>query len=165
MVPRFSLTDRLSVTPAARLQATLDLMHEVDSVARPADAVVSAWFRARRYIRDHDRGHISDLLYALLRHHARLGWWLARHGRQSAPRNRMLAWLALNDGRTPEQVDRLFTGERFAPAALTQQERGLLVKLQGCAIDYPAMPEEIRSECPSWAAAALRRRFGDAFPH
>jgi len=37
------------------------------------------------------------------------------------------------------------------------------VKLQGCAIDHPAMPDEIRGECPSRAVAALRRRFGDAF--
>jgi 16S rRNA (cytosine967-C5)-methyltransferase len=153
------------VTPAARLQATLDLMHEVDNVARPADAVVSAWFRARRYIQDQDRGEISDLLYSLLRHHARLGWWLARHGRQSTPRNRLLAWLALNGGRTPDQVDRLFNGGKLAPAALTDQERVLLVKLQGGTMDHPAMPEEIRGECPSWAVASLRRRFGGSFPH
>jgi 16S rRNA (cytosine967-C5)-methyltransferase len=153
------------VTPATRLQATLDLMHEVDSVARPADAVVSAWFRARRYIRDHDRGYISDLLYALLRHHARLGWWLARHGRQSLPRNRLLAWLALDGGRTRDQVHHLFTGGKFAPAVLTEQERGLLVKLQGCAMDHPAMPDEVRGECPSWAVAPLRHRFGDSFTH
>ena len=37
------------------------------------------------------------------------------------------------------------------------------MKLQGCAIDHPAMPDEIRGECPSWAVASLRRRFGDAF--
>ncbi|TIO99550.1 MAG: rRNA cytosine-C5-methylase, partial [Mesorhizobium sp.] len=54
------------MTPAARLQATIELMHEVDSVPRPADAVVSAWFRARRYIGDTDRGQILELLYALL---------------------------------------------------------------------------------------------------
>ena len=156
--------DRPSVTPAARLQATLDLMHEVDSVARPADAIVSAWFRARRYIQDHDRGHISELLYALLRHHARLGWWLEKHGRQSAPRNRLLAWLALDGGRTADQVHHLFDGGKFAPAVLTDHERVLLVKLQGCAVDHPAMPDEIRGECPSWAIASLRRRFGDAFP-
>jgi 16S rRNA (cytosine967-C5)-methyltransferase len=152
------------VTPAARLQATLDLMHEVDSVARPADAVVSAYFRARRYIGDNDRGHIFDLLYALLRHHARLGWWLAKHGRQSVPRNRLLAWLALDGGRTRDQVHHLFSGGEFAPAVLTDQERTLLVKLQGCAMDHPAMPDEVRGECPSWAVAALRRRFGDSFP-
>ena len=26
------------------------------------------------------------------------------------------------------------------------------------------MPEEVRGECPSWAASSLRRRFGDSFP-
>jgi 16S rRNA (cytosine967-C5)-methyltransferase len=140
-------------------------MHEVDTVARPADAVVSAWFRARRYIRDHDRGYISDLLYTLLRHHARLGWWLARHGRPGLPRNRLLAWLALDGGRTRDQVQHLFTGGKFAPAVLTEQERGLLVKLQGCPMDHPAMPDEVRGECPPWAVAPLRRRFGDSFTH
>jgi 16S rRNA (cytosine967-C5)-methyltransferase len=140
-------------------------MHEVDTVARPADAVVSAWFRARRYIGDHDRGYIFDLLYTLLRHHARLGWWLARHGRQDLPRNRLLAWLALGGNKTRDQVHSLFNGGQFAPALLTDQERGLLVKLQGCAIDHPAMPDEVRGECPSWAAASLRRRFGESFAH
>jgi 16S rRNA (cytosine967-C5)-methyltransferase len=138
-------------------------MQDVDSVARPADAVVSEWFRARRYIGDADRGAIFDLLYALLRHHARLGWWLARHGQRDVPRNRLLAWLALDGGRTPDQVARLFNGGRFAPAVLTRQEHTLLVKLQGCRIDHPAMPDDVCFECPSWALASLRRRFGDSF--
>jgi 16S rRNA (cytosine967-C5)-methyltransferase len=152
------------VIPAACLQATLDLMHEVENVARPVDAVVSGWFRARRHIRDKDRGHISDLLYALLRHHARLGWWLARHGRGDAPRNRLLAWLALDGGKTLDQVHSLFNGGEFAPAVLTDQERGLLMRLQGHTVDHPAMPDEVRAECPSWAFASLRRRFGNSFP-
>jgi len=138
-------------------------MHEIDSVARPADAVVSAWFRARRYIGDADRGHISDLLYALLRHHARLGWWLAKHGREDVPRNRLLAWLALDKGKTPDQVHVLFNGGKFAPAILRDHERALLVKLQGCRIDHPAMPDEVRVECPSWALDLLRHRFQDTF--
>lgn len=151
------------MNPAARLQATIELLSEVDSVARPADAVVSAWFRARRYIGDRDRGQILELLYALLRHHARLGWWLARHGREDMSRYRLLAWLTLKEGRTPDQVKRLFNGARFAPAALTDHEHALLVKLQGCTIDHPGMPQEVRLECPSWAADPLRRRFGEAF--
>ncbi|CDX54743.1 Fmu (Sun) domain protein [Mesorhizobium plurifarium] len=151
------------MTPAARLQATIELMHEVDSVARPADAVVSVWFRARRYIGDTDRGQILEVLYALLRHHARLGWWLSRHGREDKPRNRLLAWLTLKEGRTPDQIERLFNGVKFAPAILTGQEHALLVKLQGSTIDHPGMPEEVRLECPSWAADPLRRRFKEAF--
>src|SRR6202012_1806426 len=43
------------------------------------------------------------------------------------------------------------------------QEHTLLVKLQGCAMDHPAMQDEVRGECPSWAVAALRRRFRDSF--
>ncbi|MFG1421390.1 RsmB/NOP family class I SAM-dependent RNA methyltransferase [Roseixanthobacter liquoris] len=151
------------MTPAARLQATLDLMQEVDSVARPADAVVSAWFRARRHIGEEDRGAILDLLYALLRHHARLGWWLARHGRPDLPRNRLLAWLVLDGGKTRDQVQGLFNGGKFSPAVLSDNERGLVVKLQGGTIDHPAMPDEVRLECPSWAADLLRRRFQAAF--
>jgi 16S rRNA (cytosine967-C5)-methyltransferase len=152
-----------SVKHPARLQATLDLLHEVDSVARPADAVVSAWFRARRYIDDKDRGQISELLYALLRHHARLGWWLAKHGREATLRNRLLAWLAIGEGKTRDQVQSLFNGGELAPAVLTDHERNLLVKLQGSPIDHPAMPDEVRGECPSWALAALRRRFDGSF--
>lgn len=138
-------------------------MHEVDRVARPADAVVSAWFRTRRHIGDRDRGHICDLLYALLRHHARIVWWLAKHGRPDVPRNRLLAWLALDGGKTPDQVHRLFTGGKCAPAVLMDHERALLVKLQGCPIDHPAMPDDVRFECPSWALDHLRRRFHDSF--
>lgn len=154
---------RLALTPAERLQATLELMHEVDSVARPADAVVSAWFRARRPMAEADRGYVVETLYALLRHHARLGWWLARHGRQDTPRNRLLAWLVLGERRTRDQVQALFTGGRFAPAALSDNERALLVKLQGGNIDHSAMPDEVRVECPDWALDALRRRFEGDF--
>ncbi|MFG1397298.1 RsmB/NOP family class I SAM-dependent RNA methyltransferase [Roseixanthobacter pseudopolyaromaticivorans] len=138
-------------------------MQEVDSVARPADAVVSAWFRARRYIDAEDRGPISDLLYALLRHHARLGWWLTKHGREHTSRNRLLAWLVLHAGKTRDQIQALFNGGKFSPALLSDHERGLLVKLQGCTIDHPAMPDEVRLECPSWALEPLRRRFESAF--
>lgn len=158
-----SSTDCASVFPAARLQATLDLIQEVYSVGRPADAVVSAWFRDRRHIEGKDRIFIVDLVDALMRHRARLDWWLARHGCPDAPRNALLAWLALGRNRTPDQIHGFFNGRKFAPAILTDQERRLVVKLHGGTVDHPAMPEEIRIECPPWAIAPLRRRFQDSF--
>lgn len=139
-------------------------MHDVQTIARPADAVVSAWFRARRHMGEADRGQISELLNALLRHHARLGWWLDRHGRKDRPRNRLLAWLVL-EGRTRDQIHSLFNGGPSAPAALTENERGLLAKMQGCTVDHPDMPEDVRLECPVWAVEPLRQRFQDAFAH
>lgn len=151
------------MTPAARLQAALELTEKVDAEARPADAVVSAWLRGRRRMDDRDRGAVLDLLGDLMRHRARLGWWLDRLGGRDVPRNRLLAWLMLGEGRTPEQVKRVFGGGRFAPAALTDREFALLKKLQGSRVEHPAMPEEVRLECPDWAVGPLRGRFGDGF--
>eukprot|EP01036_Dinobryon_divergens_P059505 gene59505-79401_t len=94
MVRRSSVSVRFAVTPAAHLKAVLDLLHEIAGAGRPADAVVADWFRARRAIGDADRGDILELIQALLRHHARLGWWLARQGRADLPRTRLLIWLA-----------------------------------------------------------------------
>ena len=151
------------MTPSARLTAALELIREVEKVPRPADAVVSAWFRGRRDIQDHERGEISDLLYAVLRSHARVGWWLARYERPATPRSRLLAWLALGRVRTRDQIEGLFNGAEFAPGALTETERRLLGRLQGGSLDHPEMPEGVRTECPDWALEPLRRRFGDAF--
>ncbi len=152
-----------SVNPSARLQATLELVDEIDHVARPVDAVVSAWFRTRRYIDDRDRGLILETVYSLLRHHARLGWWLEGQGREDVPRNRLIAWLALKEGRTADQVKNLFNGAKFSPEVLSEREQALLMKLEGHTINHPAMPQEVRLECPDWAADALRQRFGETF--
>ncbi|MBX3483054.1 RsmB/NOP family class I SAM-dependent RNA methyltransferase [Phenylobacterium sp.] len=151
------------MTPPARLQAALDLIREIERAPRPADAVVSSWFRARRDLSEADRGVIYDLVYSMLRSQARLTWWLAKYERPATPRNRLLAWLMLGRGSTREQVERQFSGGRLAAAVLTEPERQLLGRLQGGSLDHPAMPDEVRGECPEWALDALRRRFGDAF--
>ena len=151
------------MTPAARLQSTLELLAEVERTARPADAVTSAYFRARRHIGDSDRGAILELVYALLRHRARLGWWLARLRQDDTPRGRLLVWLMLGDGKSPDQLKRLFDGAKFAPAALSAPESALVAGLRGRTMLHPDMPDEVRLECPAWAADPLRRRFGPTF--
>jgi len=148
--------DRLTVTPSDHLHTTLDLLSDVESAARPADAVTSAFFRARRHIGDQDRGAVLELLYTLLRHRARLGWWLARVGHPDSPRNRILAWLTLAEGKSPDQIARLIEG-------LTDPESRLLVALRGNTLAHPDMPEEVALECPAWALAPLRRRFAQGF--
>jgi len=151
------------VTPAARLQAALELIREIEGAARPADAVVSAFFRGRRDLWDGDRAEISDLVYAVLRTHARVGWWLAKYERPETPRSRLLAWLALGRVRTPDQIQALFSGADDAPGPLTEAERRLLARLQGGSLDHPDMPEAVRTECPDWALEPLRHRFGGTF--
>ncbi|THD73237.1 RsmB/NOP family class I SAM-dependent RNA methyltransferase [Thalassobius vesicularis] len=148
---------------AARLQATLDLLTDVERTARPVDAVTSSFFRSRRFIDEQDRGAMLELLYALLRHQARLGWWLARLGHADSPRAQLLAWLILGQGRSPSNVARQFDGAKFAPAPLSDAERALLAGLRNHTIEHPEMPDAVRLECPDWAMAPLRQRFGGAF--
>lgn len=143
---------------AISAQATLELLSEVESAARPADAVVSAFFRSRRPFDERDQGAVLDLLHALLRHRARLGWWLERLASPDTTRNRLLAWLALA-GQTADQLKRLFTGAK----ALSEAEIALVRQLRGSGIDHPDMAEALRLECPDWAVGPLRQRFGAAF--
>ena len=147
----------------ALLHATLDLLCEVEATARPADAVTSAFFRKRRHLGDRDRGAVLEQLYAILRHRARLGWWLARQDCDDTPRNRLLAWLILGEGKSPNQIKRLFDGAKVSAAALTDPENKLLMTLQHRTMAHPDMPEAVRLECPAWAFTPLKQRFGETF--
>ncbi len=141
--------------PAALLQDTLDLLSEIETTPRPADAVSSAFFRGRP-LDDHERGAVLELVYVLLRHRARLGWWLARQGLRDTARNRVLVWAVRGAGLAPEAAGRL-----FASAGLST-ERAVLAGMSA-GIDHPDMPEAVRLECPDWALGPLKQRFGAGF--
>jgi len=59
------------VTPAARLQAAIEIVDEVIAAARrggaAADTLIAAYFRARRYAGSKDRRAVRDLVYAAIR--------------------------------------------------------------------------------------------------
>ncbi|MFA5040596.1 MAG: RsmB/NOP family class I SAM-dependent RNA methyltransferase [Bdellovibrionales bacterium] len=151
------------MTPSARLQATLDLLREIAGKPRPADGIVSAYFRAHRYIGSHDRADISSRLYAILRHQARLDWWLKKENVSPTPRARLIAWLALNDKLPLKNIGELFSGRSYAPKELNDDERVLLRILDGHTIEHPLMPEEVLAECPPDCLDALRQKFGNSF--
>lgn len=151
------------MTPSARLQAVLELLTSIDTVARPADALISGYYRARRYIGSKDRAAISEQTYAVLRHYARMTWWVEKLGATPSALTRLLAYLVLIEEQKPALIDGLCHGEQFAPPQLSETEKRLLKKLSHHTLDHPEMPEEVRAECPAWAAAGLQRRFGKSF--
>lgn len=151
------------MTPAARVAASVDLLDQVLRSPRPADGVVSAYFRSKRYIGSKDRVAVAERLYAALRHHARLGWWLDRVGHSDGARPRLIAELTLAEGLPPDNVGRLFEDGRYADGALSEFERQLAERLGGQALDHPDMPGPVRAECPDWAAEPLKRAFPDSF--
>ncbi|SMH59941.1 RsmB/NOP family class I SAM-dependent RNA methyltransferase [Azospirillum agricola] len=152
------------MTPAARLQAVIDLLTEIDETPRPADAVMSAYFRNRRFIGSKDRTHIAQTSYAILRRHARLGWWIERTGfPRATPRARVLAYSLLEERRNAGVVLEMFSGGKFAPARLTDEELALVTALDTHTLDHPDMPETVRVECPEWAEGPMRAALGDRF--
>ncbi|MGE3624431.1 MAG: RsmB/NOP family class I SAM-dependent RNA methyltransferase [Bdellovibrionales bacterium] len=163
------------MTPSARLQAVLDLLTEIDTVPRPADALASGYFRARRYIGSKDRAAVSTVVYAVLRHRMRLSWWVERTvGGESTmvlpplrgritPRRLLIAWLVLAEKRKPSTVDELFDGKKFSPEPLSDDERMLVKMLETHTVMHPEMPDVVQVECPEWAAPLLKARFGTDF--
>ena len=158
------------MTPGARVAAAIELLAEIAATPRPADAVASAFFRGRRYIGAKDRSAVAEAAYAVLRRHARLGWWLARCGIEAVGfdqpdgvRLRVIANAILAEGRAADAVERLFDGGRYGPPPFSSEERGLARALDRHTLDHPEMPEAVRAECPEWAEAGLRRALGGRF--
>ncbi len=148
--------------PSARLQTVIELVAAVFRTPKPADSVISAFFRGRRYIGSKDRSAIAEQTYALLRAHARLGWWCEKAGMTNDPRSQALVWMMLN-GTLREVVAELCSGGQYAPEPLSQIEFKALGQLAGRTLDHPDMPEAIRLECPEWAEEKLRASLGDHF--
>ncbi|NWG46890.1 MAG: rRNA cytosine-C5-methylase, partial [Alphaproteobacteria bacterium] len=147
----------------ARLAAAIELLGEIAEAGRPADAVVSAFFRARRYIGSKDRAAIGETVFAVLRARARLLWHLERASKAPAPRALMIAFLVLARGEGA-RLRSLFTGERFAPARLDPSEEIFVEHLGHGPLAPPDMPEAVRLEVPPWAEDGLRAAFGPDFP-
>ncbi len=147
--------------PGARLQAAIEALEAIEAAERPADQVIADYLRKRRYIGSKDRRAVSSLIYSVLRHRARLGWWLGRVGQTEAePRLWVLADVVLRAAETVEALDRLCGAEPYGPASLADCERNLLRILEGKDLDSPEQPAAVRLEIPEWLMPALERAFG-----
>src|SRR5437764_1686945 len=62
------------MTPAARLQAAIEIVDEVIAAARddgpPADTIVTRYFKQRRYAGSKDRRAVRELVFRAIRHSA-----------------------------------------------------------------------------------------------
>jgi 16S rRNA (cytosine967-C5)-methyltransferase len=150
------------MTPGARLQATIDLLHAIHAGSAPADRATASFFRDRRYIGAKDRREVLDRTYAVLRRRAALDWWIERSGQapQDRDRARLIASLALIDGWTADRIAGSFDGGPYRPEILDDAERRIAKAVAGKPIETPEQPSDVRNEYPGWIAPLLRRRFG-----
>ncbi len=153
------------MTPAARIEAAIELLGRIDAEVAPAERVMARYLRERRYIGSKDRRALGDLAYRVLRARARLDWWLERIGPGPGdglvrPRRSVLAALLLIDGRTPETLAALFDGGTYHPAPLDPDERVLADALAGRSLTDLEQPAWVAAECPEWLWPEFVEAFG-----
>ncbi|UWQ80928.1 RsmB/NOP family class I SAM-dependent RNA methyltransferase [Leisingera sp. S132] len=142
------------MTPAARLQAAIEILDQV-LAGEPAEKALTSWGRRSRFAGSKDRAAVRDHVFdavRCLRSHAALGG--SRSGRG------LILGALREAGQDP---DEFFTGQGHAPAPLTDAERVQPPAPVGPeALDVPAWlwPEFSASlgDQAEAAALALRRR-------
>src|SRR5712671_2353909 len=114
------------MTPSARLSAAIEVLADIETRRRPAADVLKDWGLAHRFAGSGDRAAIAGLVYDALRRQASAAFVMG----QDTPRAILLGMLRLERGLNADEIAKLFDGSRFAPASLTDAERGLLVNVR-----------------------------------
>ncbi len=145
------------MTPGARIQAALEILDEIGSAEEPADRIVDQYFRKRRFAGAGDRRALQDKVYAVLRHRARLDWWVERTGSvlELGARTRLIAELALEDKSSPEDTKEIFSGATHCPRPLSPGDEELAVNLYGRPLRHADMPRPVTMEYPDWMDRSL----------
>lgn len=152
------------MTPAARLQAVIDLTDIFLKDDRsPADGVLSDWFRNRRFIGSKDRSAIAQRSYDVLRAWGRLNWHFQQLDTAVTARLMVATEALLQKRELPQSVMDMFSGDKFAPQPLWRSELEFLDAITEREFEPDDMPQDVRLECPPWAAEELRRSLGDGF--
>jgi 16S rRNA (cytosine967-C5)-methyltransferase len=151
------------MTPAGQLAAAIDLLAEIETDRRPADAIAQHFFRNRRFIGAGDRREVSSLVWGVLRARRHLGWWLSHFGAPETPRL-LLAVQALFTGMTLHKIGMAFTAGRYGPPPLTPEETIILEKFAGRTLEHPNMPDAVKYEIPDWILPRLESLYGPALP-
>ena len=128
------------MTPGARVAAAIEILDQfAASPSGMADKMLAAWARSHRFAGSKDRAAIGDLVYGALRR------WrsAAALGGGETGRARMLGALR-GEGRPLAEIAGLFSGEGYAPAALTEAERARL------AAPAPQMSDAEAADWPEW---------------
>ncbi|MBM3586409.1 MAG: RsmB/NOP family class I SAM-dependent RNA methyltransferase [Alphaproteobacteria bacterium] len=155
------------MTPSARLAVATELLSALeaqcfapDARRRPADAVASDFFRARRFIGGGDRRTVSEWVWGVVRQRLRLDWNLARLPAKPSPRLLLLSYLVLVARWTEADIGRGFSGEGYGAAPLNAGEARAVRIMAGRELLHPDMPEGVRFNLPDWLLPDFKARFG-----
>ncbi|HTU00145.1 MAG TPA: RsmB/NOP family class I SAM-dependent RNA methyltransferase [Rhizomicrobium sp.] len=131
------------MTPAARIQAVIDILGELGKTNQPVDRHLRDWGRSHRFAGSKDRASIAERIYAIQRKRAWLGWRMG----SDAPRALVIGSL-LEEG----NIEAVFVGAGYGPAALTDAEREIIASPRK---EEP--PLHVLGEYPAFLEEELKR--------
>ncbi|WP_343115519.1 RsmB/NOP family class I SAM-dependent RNA methyltransferase [Ostreiculturibacter nitratireducens] len=143
------------MTPAARIATAIEILDAILAGAH-AEQALTSWARRNRFAGSGDRAAIRDHVYDALRcrrSFAAMGG--AEAGAAGTGRQLMIGALRAAD----EDPAAAFTGQNYAPAALSEAERAALPDLPS----HDDLPELVALDCPDWLEAPLRAALGGDF--
>jgi 16S rRNA (cytosine967-C5)-methyltransferase len=140
------------MTPGARLSAAIEVIADIETRRRPASDALKDWGLAHRFAGSGDRAAIAGLVFDALRRRSSSAHIMG----EESPRAVMLGMLRLERKLAGEAIAALADGARFAPSALSAQERA---RLDGA--DLQGAPAWVAGDYPQWLDPHLARTFGE----
>jgi 16S rRNA (cytosine967-C5)-methyltransferase len=107
------------MTPAARLAAAIEVFAAIEKERRPAADALKAWGLTHRFAGSGDRAAIASLVYDALRRRLSSAFIMG----SDTPRAILLGMLKRERRLDAEAIAKLADGSRYAPKALTDEER------------------------------------------
>ena len=141
------------MTPGARLAAAIEVFTAIESERRPAADALKSWGMAHRFAGSGDRAAIAGLVYDALRRRSSSAWIMGAE----TPRAILLGMLKRERGLDTDAISKLADGSRYAPAALSEEERHELDST-----NLAGAPPRVAGDYPEWLEPHFMRAFGDA---
>ncbi len=140
------------MTPAARIEAAIEVLADILARRRPAPDALKDWGLSHRFAGSKDRAAIASLVYDALRRRASAAWLMGSEEARAV----MLGMLRLQRHLAPSAIAALANGERHAPAALTDAEVACLER------DLADAAPQVQADAPEWLWPSLEQAFGAA---
>ena len=151
------------MTPGARVQASIELLILISKDIVPPDITLSDYFRRRRYAGSSDRRLIRERVYTVMRHRLKLDWYVQKTGLlpNTSSRSRVITELMLIECMNPKQIAALFSGAKYSPIELDDNEKKHVSKLHRQPLCHKEMPRSVAFEYPDWMDHLLINFFGE----
>ncbi|MBE7636980.1 RsmB/NOP family class I SAM-dependent RNA methyltransferase [Sneathiella sp. P13V-1] len=143
------------MTPSARLAALVELFDQWQGAREPAEIIVTAYFRNRRYAGSKDRRWISNLFYKSLRNMGQIVDFIEKNNPVTTSEKRAVAALLKLEDISVEDLKGIYLE---GPHAITFDDGDLDALAAG---ELPFDPE---LNFQSWISEKLKTQYQDHFP-